>query len=66
MQHIPPGHFLATGELRYTLIKALTPGHYARVKRTPTGATLHRARDANKDQTYYLSQVQEHQLVKVS
>lgn len=35
------------------------------MKRTPTGATLHRARDANKDQTYYLSQVQEQQLAKV-
>lgn len=41
------------------------PGHYARVKRSPDGgATLHRALDANKDQTYYLSQVREEQLAR--
>lgn len=34
------------------------------MKRSPEGATLHRALDANKDQTYYLSQVREEQLAK--
>ncbi|WOO76681.1 tRNA-specific 2-thiouridylase MnmA [Vanrija pseudolonga] len=52
MQHIQPGHYLATG-------------HYARVVRSPAGdATLHRAIDSNKDQTYYLSQVPRDQLAK--
>ncbi|TXT15919.1 hypothetical protein VHUM_00422 [Vanrija humicola] len=52
MQHIKPGHYLATG-------------HYARVVRSDAShATLHRAIDSNKDQTYYLSQVPGHQLAK--
>ncbi|BEI88872.1 uncharacterized protein CcaverHIS019_0202340 [Cutaneotrichosporon cavernicola] len=46
LKHIPEGHFLATG-------------HYARVRRQGGRATLHRAHDMNKDQTFYLSQVTE-------
>lgn len=34
------------------------------MKRSGEGATLHRALDLNKDQTYYLSQVREEQLAK--
>lgn len=41
-------------------------GHYARVRRGGGRATLHRAHDANKDQTYYLSQVAEAALQRVS
>lgn len=44
----------------------LTAGHYARVKREGGRATLHRAIDENKDQTYYLSQVTEASLSRVS
>ncbi|WWC64946.1 tRNA (5-methylaminomethyl-2-thiouridylate)-methyltransferase [Kwoniella dejecticola CBS 10117] len=54
MEHLPrsPRHFLATG-------------HYGRVDHTPFGsiqARLTRAKDQSKDQTYYLSQMNEHQL----
>ncbi|KAL7423912.1 hypothetical protein Q5752_001497 [Cryptotrichosporon argae] len=50
-EHLAPNHYLATG-------------HYARVRRSAAGATLHRATDANKDQTYYLSQIREPQLAR--
>lgn len=43
----------------------LTSGHYARVRREGGRATLHRALDANKDQTYYLSQITEASLARV-
>lgn len=40
-------------------------GHYARVRRDADGTThLLRGTDTNKDQTYFLSQLQQHQLVK--
>ena len=40
-------------------------GHYARVRRDADGTThLLRGLDANKDQTYFLSQLRQHQLVK--
>ncbi|EJT50951.1 tRNA (5-methylaminomethyl-2-thiouridylate)-methyltransferase [Trichosporon asahii var. asahii CBS 2479] len=55
---------IAVWEAGQTPNPDLTLGHYARVKRSPDGATLHRALDANKDQTYYLSQVREEQLAK--
>lgn len=66
MNHIKPGHYLATGQFSLAWTQTDIAGHYARVIRTPTGATLNRAIDMNKDQTYYLSQVQEAQLAKVS
>ncbi|WWC72823.1 tRNA (5-methylaminomethyl-2-thiouridylate)-methyltransferase [Kwoniella pini CBS 10737] len=54
MEYLPksPRHFLATG-------------HYGRVDHTPSlpiKATLLRAKDQSKDQTYYLSQMNEYQL----
>ncbi|WP_026392164.1 tRNA 2-thiouridine(34) synthase MnmA [Haploplasma modicum] len=40
-------------------------GHYANVKQTENGPILMRAKDLNKDQTYFLSQLETKQLEKV-
>jgi tRNA-uridine 2-sulfurtransferase len=40
----------------------LATGHYARVERSETGATLHKAADSAKDQTYFLHATRAEQL----
>ena len=44
----------------------IATGHYARVKRVPHATRLCRADDMDKDQTYYLSSITDHQLSRVS
>ncbi|CAD6574901.1 MAG: hypothetical protein TREMPRED_001244 [Tremellales sp. Tagirdzhanova-0007] len=43
----------------------LATGHYARVKRVPHAIRLCRAKDMDKDQTYYLSSISEAQLQRM-
>ena len=40
----------------------IATGHYARIGRGPEGHRLHRARDSNKDQTYFLYTLGQHEL----
>ncbi|MBK1647777.1 tRNA 2-thiouridine(34) synthase MnmA [Rhabdochromatium marinum] len=42
----------------------IATGHYARVLQTPEDARLHLARDANKDQTYFLHRLDQQQLAR--
>lgn len=43
----------------------IATGHYAKIEHTPNASYLKKARDGNKDQTYFLCRLKQHQLSKI-